>query len=547
MSTVIRSRTAASVLFMIVFTSSVIAQDSGPAEPSLTEIIIPEFVLRVEELGVEEVEAVLPNQAELALGQIALPLPGADELAVSDIAFDAPLPAVAARSEGPSVFSTGRLGAGTANRVLGELSIYKLGADPRFRLGFAHEGLDGFQFNRAGTGYYAFTNTIDAWLSIQSENLELEGEAGFVESEKGLQDESAYNAVSVRATDVTAELVYKPDPLLTVTGDVDAGMATRLQTISGGADPPRDQEYVVEPAVEARIDIRSVDLIFSSSYYLRLLAGGAPATRQDLDFTAGFEAALPWSVVVAGHAGVHWDFASGLEYPWALSVRSLIGDALEVGASGGYQVERTRLSQLWEWEPLLAVADAVGTPVPTNNSVWYARADARWTGVLGLSLRSEVEFRTESAAFDLQPYDPASDEFPYLQRSMMSLTPSVQGAWQPSPVWQLEAGWKGRFIDGPAVEPSTVLDGAVRFSGRSGFFRADLEVVSELHPEPNVPWLGLSGTVTAGEGVELVVELSDLLSPLMDAGRPTHGSQVTPEYPFIEPGFVVTIFTRITL
>ncbi|MEE8440156.1 MAG: hypothetical protein V3S41_00420, partial [Spirochaetia bacterium] len=176
------------VVLLTALTSLSVAQDSGPAEPSQTEIIIPEFVLRVEELGVEEVEAVLPSEGELALGMIALPLPGADELVVSDIAFDAPLPAVAARSEGPAVFSTGRLGAGTANHVLGELSIYKLGTDPRFRLGFAHEGLDGFQFNPAGSGYYAFTNTIDAWLSIQSDVLELEGEAGFVEIEKGLQD-----------------------------------------------------------------------------------------------------------------------------------------------------------------------------------------------------------------------------------------------------------------------------------------------------------------------------------------------------------------------
>ena len=303
---------------------------------------------------------------------------------------------------------------------------------------------------------------------------------------------------------------------------------------------------MVELAVEARIDIRSLDLIFRSSYYLRLLADGVLPTQQDLDFTAGFEVALPWSVVVAGHAGVHWDFASGLEYPWALSVRTLIGDALELGASGGYQVERTRLRELWELEPLLAVGDE-NLAALTNNSAWYARTDARWTGVMGLSLRSEVEFKAESAALDLQPYDPVADEFPYLQRSMISLTPSVQGAWQPSPALQFEAGWRGRFIDGPAVEPSAVLDGAVRFSERSGVFRADLEVVSELYPEPNVPWLGLSGTVTAGEGVEVVVELSDLLSPLMDAGRPTHGSQVTPDYPFIEPGFVVTIFTRITL
>lgn len=541
-----RLRPIVVVALLIVLTSPVVAQDSGPAEPSQTEIIIPEFVLRVEELGVEEVEAVLPNEAELALGQISLPLPGADELAVSDIAFDAPLPAVGARSSGPSVFSTGRLGAGTANHVLGELSIYKLGTDPRFRLGFAHEGLDGFQFNPAGTGYYTFTNAIDGWLSIQSETLELEGEAGFVESEMGLQDESFYNAVSVRATGLTTELIYTPDPLVTVAGSLDAGMATRLQTTSDATAPPRDQEYVVEPAVQARIDIRSVDLIFRSSYSLRLLTNAPLLTQQDLDFTAGFEAALPWAMVIAGHAGVYWDFSSVLEYPWALSVNALIGDALELGASGGYRVERTRFTELWELEPLLAVGDA-NSGALANNSVWYARADARWTSAAGLSLRSEIEFKAESAAFDLQPYDGATNEFPYLQIPLMSLIPSVQGAWQPSPVWQFEAGWKGHFLDRTTIEPSGVLDGAVRFSERNGVFRADMEVVSDFYPEPNVPWLGLSGTVTAGEGVEVVIELSDLLASLMDTGRPTYGSQVTPDYPFIQPGFVATIFARITL
>jgi len=546
MSTFTRAQFTVLLVFLIVLTTVVGAQDSGPVEPSQTEIIIPEFVLRVEELGVEEVEAVLPSEAELALGLIALPLPGADELAVSDIAFDAPLPVVATRGDGPSVFSTGRLGAGTANRVLGELSIYKLGADPRFRLGFAHAGVDGFQFNPAGTGYYAFTNTIDAWLSIESETLELEAEAAFAESERGLQGESTYNAVAVRATEITTDIVYRPDPLVTITGEVDAGMATRLQTTGGGADPPRDQEFVVTPAVAAKIDIRAVDLIFTASYYLRFLAGDALLTQQDADFTAGFEAVLPWSMVIGGHAGVHWDFSSGLEYPWALSVRSLIGDAFEVGASGGYRVLRTSLQELWNQEPLLTVGDAVSAQL-TNNNAWFGQADARWTSAAGFSLRSEIEFKSESAAVDLQPYDTGIEEFPYLQRALISLSPSAQAAWQPSPVWQFEAGWRGQFIDRTTVQPSSVLDGAIRFSDRSGVFRVDLEAISDFYPEPSIPWLGLSGTVTAGEGVEVVIELSDLLSPLMDPGRPAYGSQVTAEYPFIEPGFVATIFTRITL
>jgi len=545
MRTIMTNRTILAGILLTALAAFGVAQ-AGPTEPDETEIIIPEFILHVEELGVEEVEAVLPSEGELALGQISLPLPGADDLVVSDVAFDAPLPAVSARREGPSVFSTGRLGAGSANHVLGELSIYKLGTDPRFRLGFAHEGTDGFQFNPAGTGFYSFTNSIDTWLSMESENLQLESEGSFLETEKGLQNQSSYNAVSVRTTDLSADLTYTPDPLVTLVGTLDGGMATRLQTTSGGASVPRDQEYTLTPEVSATIDVRAVDLIFRTSYFLRLTSGGSLPVHQDLDFTAGFEAELPW-IVIDGHAGIFWQVGGALLYPWQLALQSTIGDALELGASGGYRVERTSLEELWSTEPLLAVGDSALPADLVNNGVWYATADARWTGMAGLSLRSEVEFASESAVVDILPYDTASDEFPFVQRALMSVTPSVQAAWQPSPVWQFEAGWSGRFLDQTRVDPAGSVTGAIRYTGRDGIFRADLEAVSDFYPDPAMPLLDFTGTVSAGQGVEVVMELSDLLAPLLDPGRAVHGFQVTSDYPFIEPGFVASIFARITL
>jgi hypothetical protein len=533
------------LLMMVLFAATTFAQESGPAEPDETEIVIPDLVLVVPELGVEEVTAVLPGESELALGQISLPLPGADELTVSDITFTAPLPAVSARTDGPAVFSTGRLGAGTSNRVIGELSIYKLGADPRFRLGFTHEGIDGFQDNPAGSGYYAFTNTIDAWLSMGNERLMLEAEGNFAEREAGLQGSPDFNAVSTRTTAATAELVYLPDPLIELSGVIDAGFATRRQTVTGAATVPTDQELLLEPAVSARFSIRSVELFLNSSYYLRTLAGSG-ASQQDLDFIAGIEVNLPWAMVIEGHAGVFWDFPGALRYPLGLSLESLIGDAFELRAAGGFRVDRTNLASLWEDEPVLATVDSV-SGVLSNNEVLYASADARWTGASGLALQGSVAFTSESGTVDLQAFDETEDEFPFVQSAFMTLKPTLAAAWQPSPVWQFEVGWNGHFLDRPTVQPLNVLDAAVRFSEGTGRFGADLETFIELHPEPEVPVVNLSGSFAASEGVEFVLELSDILAPLMVDGRPVYGPTYSAAYPFIEPGFVATIFTRITL
>jgi hypothetical protein len=62
-----------------------------------------------------------------------------------------------------------------------------------------------------------------------------------------------------------------------------------------------------------------------------------------------------------------------------------------------------------------------------------------------------------------------------------------------------------------------------------------------------MPNLSLSGALEAGGGVEFVVEGVDVLSPLLPDGRPTIGPTVDAAHPFIEPGFRVSLFTRISL
>lgn len=523
------------------------AQDSGPAEPVDTEIVIPDFVLEVEDLTVDEVEAVLPQGDDLALGAIELPLPDAGELSVANLAFDAPLPTSSPAGSRTSAFSTGRLGAGTTNRIVGELSVYKLGDDPRFRLGFSHEGLDGYQSADPGTGFYSFANAIDGWVAAATETLELEVEGEFAEHERGLQDLSQYSAVSLRTTGVTAGVVYYPDPLISIAGGIEAHLATRRQRVSGGVSVPKTTEYLLKPQASARIDIRTLDLMFDTSYHLRAVAGTPVPTQQDIDFTAGFEIGLPNTLVIGGHAGVHWDFSRGLVYPWNLSLRGIIGDVLELGVSGGFRVDRTSFADVWAFEPLSAVGDASAPAELLNNSLWFGEADIRLTGTAGFSVRADVVFTSESNAFSLQGYDTVADEFPYNYQAVNRLVPSLVAAWQPSASWRFEAGASGSFLDRVATEPLVGLEGALRFSTPNEMVQANLEVRSSLFPEPDIPWLGLETTISATDGVDIVVDLADILAPINDTGRAVHGPAVTAEYPFIRPGFVATILTRITL
>ena len=241
------NRLTNTLLAMLLFAgigAPVVAQEGspsvGPSDPDETEIVVPELVLEVEEIELQQVTAVLPEEGELALGQVSIPLPGADELEIADDAFSVPLPGAMPAAETTSVFSSGRLGAGSANHIVGELSLFKLGADPRFRLRFSHEGLDGYQFNEAGTGYFSSSNVLDGWFAGGDDRLRAEAEAAFSEKVDGLQGQSDYYSAGLRRTTATASVDFNPDPLITLSADFDGSLATRIQSVSGGGPVPRE-------------------------------------------------------------------------------------------------------------------------------------------------------------------------------------------------------------------------------------------------------------------------------------------------------------------
>lgn len=534
------------ILVFLAAAAAAIAQ-VGPSAPAETELIIPDLVLQVEELGLQEVTGVLPAAGELALGRITLPLPQTGELAISDEAFRVAVPGTVGAATGSTVFSTGRLGAGTVNHVVGELSLFKLGDNPRFRLRFAHEGLDGFQFKAPGTGFYSQRNAVDGWLLSAGNRTDLEAEAAFTETIDGMQGVSDYFSVGLRTTRAVTSLTFRPDPLVELGGSVDGSMSTRILSASGTDEVPTYREFAAEPGLSGRITVGSVGISLDTRYFLRFMTGNVLPFAHDIDATAGLDLDIRQAVNAAARFGVHWDFAGRLVYPWSVRLSALLGDSFEAAVGGGYRIERQRLADLWARYPLAAPGDSEDEPDLIHDRQWYGELSTRYSGASGLALQGGVEFVAHEAAIDLGAYSAASTQYDFVQRDLLTLVISGSASWRPSTQLRLQAGAAGRFIDAVTGQPTSSLDFSASFADRSERLVVSVDVAQRFYPAYAPPRAGMTGSFSASEGVEFVLELSDLFAPLGTDGRAALGPNVTADYPFIEPGFRASIFTRISL
>ena len=517
---------------------------AGPAAPEQTDIVVPELILRVEELQVQRITAPLPNEGELALGRVAIPLPAPGELVFDDSAFVVDAPGRTPIVPGSSVFSTGRLGAGSSNHIVGELTLFKLGADPRFRLGFGYEGIDGYQLRSAGTGFFRTTNRVDGSIAAATDRLWFDANGSFTDRTDGLQGGTDYFSVGVRRTQADATLEYRPDPLISIASSIDGTLSTRIQSTSDSAEVPREREYTLLPDVEARFRVAAVDLVIGASYFLRLFPGGSLPFAHDIDATAGVDLELP-VVQAMVRGGVRWDFATRIAFPWSARLSVLIDDRFDTSVFGGLRIDRTRYADLWGGLPLLAVGAEDGGF--RENREWFAGASARWAGPSGLAVSTEVEYTLSDARIDVTGLTEQS-VYGFVQRPLSGLRVSSRAGWRVSPTFSIQTGWTGRFIDTVTGVPTGSIDGVLAWSDPTGRVGLSGEVSSGFYPEPTMPRLGVTGSYALADGVEIDLELVDLLAPLLgERGRPAFGPTVGDRFPFIEPGLRGSLITRISL
>ena len=166
------------------------AQGAGDTAPEEPDIVLPEVILRIEDFSVEDVEAVLPEDEELLPRERQVPLPEAGELDVGEPA--SPLEIGEAREVpegGPASILSAQavLGAGSMNHVYSMISLNRVGREPRFRLRFLNETLDGIAGAETGSGFDFRQYSLDGEMRFPIGDWTFRGDGVLKEEERGLQ------------------------------------------------------------------------------------------------------------------------------------------------------------------------------------------------------------------------------------------------------------------------------------------------------------------------------------------------------------------------
>ncbi|TVQ40649.1 MAG: hypothetical protein EA384_02425 [Spirochaetaceae bacterium] len=546
------------VVWLIVMVGAVaVAQEderarAGVTAPAETDITLPEAFLEVEELLIETVEATLPQPPDLVLATVSVPLPTEEELRISDALFELPGPDQTGLRTEPapgesSFFADGVLGTGSNYHILGSLSLFKLGADPRFRFEFAHQSIDGYQFKDPGSGYFEREDTIRGWVtSAIARRMQIEAEGRFHDREEGLQGNPDFYSVGHRYLSGSTELRFAAGDRVDIGLGARGGLSERILTVKDDADPPREDEAYVRPALWIAYNRARSTYRIDGQYELRTYSGGELDTLHALSGALSADLVLTDQLFAEAAAGVYRPLDEGLHIPFRLGMTANLDDQLSVGLSGGYRVLPQRFFDLWQRVPMIDF-DTGAEARPKVESAWFGRAAAAWaTFDRRLTLEAAAEYALRDNAVDLLPFDAVENRFPYRQTSLTTLTPQLELTWR----WrflELGAGWQANLIDRTVLDPAQTWEASAQAVHASERFGAGIDSRMDVYDDPVVPRLGAGAFFKITEGVQFEMELRDLLAPGMPDGRPQIGDSVSGAYPFIEPGLRLILKAQVSL
>jgi hypothetical protein len=538
------------LLILLWFAVVVAAQETDQSSvdaPEETDIVLPTRLLEIEDLRVERVDAVLPEPPDIVPPELAFPLPAETDLTVSDDAFQVPDLPDEARRGAPreaSVYSTGSVGFGSMNQVSGALKLYKLGTDPRFNFSFAHDSLDGYDFRPPGTGFFRTENTIDGWVGASSETTDFETSAMYASAGEGLQGRSRFYSVETQFLSADAALSHRPDPRVVLAGDMSASSARRLLTVPDSTSSARlEQELVLAPTVGVGLELTAVSSRIEIGYLLRAVTGLPTLQIGSFDFKTDISATD--SLYFNLELGVRWLVANRFEYPFRLGTSFSIQDRFTVGLSGGFEVSPVLFADLWRNMPLIAAGADGGLDVPTR---WFGEAILAWNLMPEqLVVEGGVEYSYTVGTVAPQGWDDTTSTFPIRQDSLSGLRTSVEGRWTAARGLTLTGAWSTEVLETRIVDPSNELEFGVRYASPEGAVNVGTSFRAPIYDGFVTPIFGIDGSVRVAEGVDIVLEAADLLSPATQSGRPKHAGRVDGEFPFIDPGLRVILKAQLSL
>ncbi len=536
------------------------AQESGPAvEPEEPDIVLPEVILRIEDFSVEEVEAGIPGGEELSAPERTIPLPEVGELDIEEP--EIPFGIVESRDlispeQGSGLSAQAILGAGTLSHLYSQISLNRIGGEePRFKLRFLHEMLDGVAGSTgaaAGSGFHTREDRLEAGIKLHLRQLGLEVEGLLQDQERGLQNNSIdFISQVYRQGGLDAELNLPIGERFSLTGQADTSFSSQLLTGSTSQDTT---EILVQPLLNLEFRHKSIWLGLEGAYTYRGVTGNAADTLQRTGVQAFFGAEFLTNFRFEARAGWAWNSALGHLFPFSLTLSGTPFSTFSFAASGGYRVDQLDFAAMLGGYPLAALPS--GTL--SDNHGWFTDLGMSFTLTRNLSLQAQARLAWSSALLlpDGSGADPTSGLFGFSQSTGVQLGTDARLRWNLGTLVTLSGGLHTEFME---RAPNTPLhSGVVEIEGTNATSRwggmGSLEFAFGYRPsETNVsliPVLSASGFYNITDTISLIVEVEDLLYPFPDERWLTNrlpSGELFSWYPYKTPGLRGTVKVQINL
>ncbi len=544
------------LLILPLLTAAVAAAQT--VEPKEPQIVLPPVLLKVQDVTQEKIDTPLPAEQPPALPEIDVALPQAQNIQLGAAAYEVPVPA-----QGPSggtitvqpkqtsnFFSDGLIGAGSMNHILGDITLYKLGEDPRFNLEFSHERIDGYldpltgqpyHYWPAGAGFFNRTDAVVGSLTTAAKGLfSLDTHDFYRETENGLQGKGAYSSVTHRFISGDLKSSYLQLKPFTIGAGVKATSGDMTLSSPTPSSAINAQELSVKPTVSLGLDLSHVTGNLTGFYGFSTNTGQTQFQQQNAGGTLSVNAELPLALTLNASVGGLWDSTIGWAVPFSLELDGVYKDLLTYRLYGGYKVDQVSYFQLWTQYPFLN-----HNQILASSSGWYGGVSTNWRFGKNLALQGAVDFSNMSNA--VMPVSIAQDGtglFAFTQGDATTLTPKVSFSWDPQGPFSVTLGWSGNFINPVPFTPvnSFKLDAGYNDSGDKygATVSGTMDLFKPGQGSTLMPNLGLSGYFRVSDGVTFHLDMSDLLSPFTQSGRTTWNT-------YTDPGFRVTVTTQISL
>ncbi len=523
------------ILFMLLIFPAA-GQSVEPDEP---DIVLPDVVLQLEGLPADASETVVPEDMILYEPELSPVLPDAEELAVSGEMLEVPLldKDTPAESQANAFYAEGVFGLGLVSHLISDLTLYKLGLEPRFSLHMKHETLDGFNGNEAGTGYSSREDALDLEISYKDEKIGTDFSVNYLEKETGMQTQGSFYSRIQRFYMLDGRFVfYKINNAEFSVG----GNVGYLNTDMTGAASDLFWEFTAYPSF--KIDVRGENSFFDSElfYQLRQIDDGTVSEDKHavrLDLSAGYE--FKNGMSLSGIVGARWVIGDTIWVPFRITFEGNITESSTFSVSGGLKDETPRYLDIYKYSPYLD-----SSSMPEREIDWFGKLSTafRISNVIRAEISAQFDAADSMNVPDFSSQDPLTALYGMTVTDAIMLTAVIDTEWKLSRGFMFTIGWKSQVLpDINPYEAAHQLDFTLSLATPDDKLGLDTGLLWQITDAIQSPEISVDAYYEIADGIKFILEGQDILVPILNPGGRTRFGD------FIEPGLVLTIKTQISL